>query len=132
MGKRDEKLTKTMAHKATGGESKHEATDGESKHNKNQVSLKVVPLERLLKITTEDFVTLNGANISENCVNTRYSSATASCHNSTLSTPSSGSGLRVSVFDAGRTRKNSQLLRQLSAFEHSMVLVSTGGQARLI
>ena len=101
---------------------------------KGQVStlLEVVPLQQLLKIRMEDFVTLNGATPSANCVNTECSSATASCHKGTLLTPSSDSGFRISALDMGRKRKKRKLLWQLSAFEHSMVLVSTGGQPKLV
>ena len=100
----------------------------------SQVStrLEVVPLQRLMKIMMEDFVALNGSITTDNCVNTRYSSATASCHNCTLPTPSSGGGLRVSALGTGRTREKIQLVSQLSTFEHSIVLVLTGEQARLI
>ena len=43
-----------------------------------------------------------------------------------------GFAFRTSASDSGITRKKSQLLRQLKIFEHSMVLVSTGEQARLM
>ena len=76
----------------------------------------------------EDFVTLVGATSSDNCVNTRCSSATVSCHGSPLTIASSGGGFRSSALNTGSTHKESQVLLHLSAFEHSMVLVSTGGQ----
>jgi hypothetical protein len=82
----------------------------------------------------EDCVTLNGATSSDNYVNTRYSSVTASCQDGTLPTPSLANGFVISVIGTRITRKQSQqLLRQLSTSGHSMVLVSNGGgQARLI
>ena len=79
----------------------------------------------------ENFVILSGLTSSDNCANTRYSSATVSCHKSTLSPPSLGSEFRLSALDTKRTRKTTQFISQLSTFEHSMVLVSTGGQTRL-
>ena len=67
------------------------------------------------------------------CANSRPNAATASCHNGTLPTPSSGSGFHGSTATTSCIRKESQVPWQaLSVFERSMLLVSTGGQARLI
>ena len=50
--------------------------------------LEVVPLKQLMRpLMMEELVTLDGANSSDNCVNTRYTSATVSCRSGTLSTP---------------------------------------------
>ena len=67
---------------------------------------KLFPSPRLLKT----IATLDGATTSDNCVNTMYSSATVSCHNDTLPTPSSHSGLVISALDTYTTRKKHQIL----------------------
>ena len=73
--------------------------------------LEVVPLKQLVKLRMmEELVTLDGANSSDKCVNTRYTSATVSCRGGTLSTPSLGGGLQLSALDTGRSRKKNQLL----------------------
>ena len=50
-----------------------------------------------------------GANALNNCLNSRYNSVTASCHNSTLPTPRSGSGLRNSDAAISCIRKENQV-----------------------
>ena len=75
----------------------------------------------------KDCETLNGKTSSDNYVTTKYSLVTVLCHKSILPTPSLANGFVISVSGTRITRKKSQLLRQLSTFEHSMVLVSNGG-----
>ena len=112
MGKSDKEQTKKRAHKAIGN-SKHKAADGDIVRTRNSqlwTLLEVVPLKQLMRpLMMEELVTLDGANSSENCVNTRYTSATVSCRSGTLSTPSSDGGFRLSALDTGRTRKKNQL-----------------------
>ena len=70
----------------------------------SQVStlLEVVPLQKNWKILMmREFFTLNGATSSDNCVNTRCSLTTVSCHNSTLPIPILALGFVVSVLDSG-------------------------------
>ena len=50
-----------------------------------------------------------GAYDFNNCASTRYCAATASCQTSTLQTPSSGIGFRLSAATTGYTRKESQV-----------------------
>ena len=66
------------------------------------------------------------------CANTRYSPVTASCHNSTLPTPSSDGGLVIGALNISCFKKESQVTCQKSAFESSRVLDSTSIQLRLI
>ena len=50
-----------------------------------------------------------GADGFKNCANSRLNSVIASCHNSTLPTPSSGTGFRSSALDTGCIRKENQV-----------------------
>ena len=71
----------------------------------------VVPLQQLLKLLMmKEFITLNSATASNNCVNTRCSLATASCHDSTLPTSGLALGFVIGVLDTGRARKKIQLV----------------------
>jgi hypothetical protein len=90
--------------------------DGESQH-KNKPGFNtlleghIVPLQQLLKlIMMKEFVTLNSATPSNNYVNTRCSSATASCSDSTLPTPSWAPGFVISMLDTRRAWKKIQLV----------------------
>jgi hypothetical protein len=95
MGKSDENQTKKRAWKAT----------CESKHKKKP-SFDATDLKLLMM---REFATLNGATSSDNCVNTRQSSATAACHNGMPPTTRSGGGFRLSALDTERLQKESQL-----------------------
>jgi len=64
-------------------------------------------------------------------VNTSHNLVTAAWHDGTLTMPSSRFGLRISAGTTGCIRKESQVPWQLSVVYSSMLLVSTGGQARL-
>ena len=90
--------------------------------------LEVDPLPCLLKLLMmKEFVNLNGPTTSDNYVNTRYNSATlATCHSSILPTPSLAHMIVISALDTGNTqrKKQSQLMGQLSTFEHSIVFDS--------
>ena len=65
------------------------------------------------------------------CASSRKKSDTASCQARILPIPSSGGGFRRSALNTGCIREDTQIPRQGSVFEHSMVLLSIGGQARL-
>ena len=98
MGKSDEKLAKKRAHKAADSENKH----------KNKPSFDTLGRKEILM---QHFIaTLNDVTASNNCVNTRCSSATVSRHKSILPTPSLAHGFVISVFDTGSTAKKSQIL----------------------
>jgi hypothetical protein len=70
-----------------------------------------ISVQRLLKLLMmRELVTLNGATTSDNFVNSRRNSVTASCQTSTLPTQSLGSGLRISAADTNCTMKETNSL----------------------
>ena len=73
-----------------------------------------------------------GTHVFENYANSRHTSATVSCRTIILPTSSSDIGLMLSDAATSCIRKERQVACQRSKCKHSMVLVSTGGEARLI
>ena len=120
MGKSDEKQTKKRTHKATDGKSKH----------KKQPSLDAMALRSSDNEGTRHSQWRD--HFTNKCLNSRYNSATASCQPNILLTARSGGGLRSSATTTSCSRKESQVSRQLSIFEHWLLMVSTGGHAILI